>query len=112
MKWVRNARIVAAAMLLASAPLAAHAADITVFAAASLTDALQEIGKSYQVESGHSVAFSFAASSVLARQIEASGGADMFLSADSDWMNELDKHNLIARDTRRDLLGNRLVLIA
>jgi molybdate transport system substrate-binding protein len=99
-------------MLLVFAPLAAHAADITVFAAASLTDALQEIGKSYQVESGHSVAFSFAASSVLARQIEASGGADMFLSADSDWMNELDKHNLIARDTRRDLLGNRLVLIA
>jgi molybdate transport system substrate-binding protein len=98
-------------MMLASSPLAAHAADITVFAAASLTDALQEIGKSWEAQSGHTVAFSFAASSVLARQLDASGGADMFLSADTDWMNDVDSHNLIARDTRKDLLGNRLVLI-
>ncbi len=112
MRWICKARLVMAAMLLVLAPLAARAADITVFAAASLTDALQEIGQSYEAQSGHTVAFSFAASSVLARQIEASGGADMFISADTDWMNELDSHHLIARDTRKNLLGNRLVFIA
>jgi molybdate transport system substrate-binding protein len=108
----RRARLtfVAAAFLLA--PLTAHAADLTVFAAASLTDAMREVGKSWQAKSGHTVVFSFAASSVLARQIEASGGADMFLSADSDWMNYLDTRNLIARGTRKDLLGNHLVLIS
>jgi molybdate transport system substrate-binding protein len=49
---------------------------------------------------------------MLARQIEASGGADVFMSADTDWMNDLDSHNLIARDTRKNLLGNHLVFIA
>jgi molybdate transport system substrate-binding protein len=111
MKWSLAARALFAALILALSPLAARAADITVFAAASLTDALQEIGKSWEAQSGHTVAFSFAASSVLARQLDASGGADMFLSADSDWMNDVDSHNLIARDTRKDLLGNHLVLI-
>ena len=112
MQWIRQARLVVAAMLFVLAPLAARAAEITVFAAASLTDALQEIGKSYQTQSGHTVVFSFAASSVLARQIEAAGGADMFISADSDWMDYADSHNLIRHDTRRNLLGNRLVLVA
>ncbi len=93
-------------------PLAARAADITVFAAASLSDALQQVGKTYQTESGKTVTFSFAASSVLARQIEASSGADIFMSADSDWMDYLDSRGLIAHDTRKDLLGNHLVLIA
>jgi molybdate transport system substrate-binding protein len=88
------------------------AADITVFAAASLTDALNEIGKAYAVKTGNHVAFSFAASSVLARQIESSAGADMFLSADLDWMDYLDKKALLAPGTRRTLLGNHLVLIA
>ncbi|MGD0190588.1 MAG: molybdate ABC transporter substrate-binding protein [Rhizomicrobium sp.] len=111
MTGIFRVRAILAAMVLVLSPLAAHAADITVFAAASLTDALGEIGKSWQVQSGHTVAFSFAASSVLARQLDASGGADMFLSADGDWMNDVDSHNLIQRDTRKDLLGNRLVLI-
>jgi molybdate transport system substrate-binding protein len=112
MMWFRKARLGIAAAVFFLVPLSAQAADLTVFAAASLTDALQEVGKSWQAKSGHTVVFSFAASSVLARQIEASGGADMFLSADSDWMNYLDTRNLIARDTRRDLLGNHLVLIS
>jgi molybdate transport system substrate-binding protein len=110
MKWFRKSGLVAAFLLVA--PVAARPADITVFAAASLTNALQEVGKYYEVRSGHTVAFSFAASSVLARQIEASGGADMFLSADSDWMNYLDARNLIDHRTRGDLLANHLVLIA
>ena len=88
------------------------AADITVFAAASLTDALNEIGKAYEAKTGNHVVFSFAASSVLARQIESSAGADMFLSADLDWMDYLDKKSLLKPGTRKTLLGNHLVLIA
>ena len=88
------------------------ASDITVFAAASLTDALTEIGKAYEAKTGNRVVFSFAASSVLARQIESSAGADMFLSADLGWMDYLDKKNLLAPGTRKILLGNHLVLIA
>jgi molybdate transport system substrate-binding protein len=100
-----------AATVLLAAPIA-RAADVTVFAAASLSDALQQIANQYQTQSKQNVATSFAASSALARQIEASGGADIFISADSDWMDYLDKKNLIAHDRRRDLLGNHLVLIA
>jgi molybdate transport system substrate-binding protein len=100
------------AILLAWAPVAARAADVTVFAAASLTDALNEIGKSWQQKTGHTAAFSFAASSVLARQIENSAGADVFLSADSEWMDYLDNRGLIAHGTRKNLLGNHLVLVA
>lgn len=101
-----------AAAILISAPLATKAADITVFAAASLTNALQKAADSYKTKSGQTVALSFAASSVLAKQIEASGGADMFVSADKDWMDYLDNKGLIAHATRRDLLGSHLVLIA
>jgi len=90
----------------------ALAADITVFGAASLGDALTEIAKDYQKDKGRSVAVSPAASSALAHQIEASGGADLFISADLDWMDYLDSKGLIAHDSRVNLLGNRLVLIA
>lgn len=92
--------------------LRAHAADITVFAAASLKDALDQIGPQYQQKRGHTVVFSFAASSVLARQIENAQGVDVFVSADTQWMDYLDTRGLIQRDTRRDLLGNHLVLVA
>ena len=90
----------------------AGAQTITVLAAASLTDALSEIGKAYQAKTGVLPSLSFAASSTLARQIEASGGADIFVSADSDWMDYLDNRGLIAHETRKNLLGNHLVLIA
>ncbi|HEY4944102.1 MAG TPA: molybdate ABC transporter substrate-binding protein [Rhizomicrobium sp.] len=108
-RWVRG---FLAAALLAIAPLAAQAGTITVFAAASLTDALGDVGKAYQAKTGNSAVFSFASSSVLAKQIEASGGADIFMSADTDWMDYLDSRSLIAHDTRKNLLGNHLVLIA
>ncbi len=88
----------------------ASAADLTVFAASSLTDALTEVEKTYESSTGHSAAISFAASSALARQIEASGGADIFLSADTDWVDYLDNRGLLA--ARKNLLGNALVLIA
>jgi molybdate transport system substrate-binding protein len=83
-----------------------------VFAAASLTDALKQVGDAYKHDTGNNVVFSFAASSALARQIEASSGADIFISADTDWMDYLDKRGLIAPSSRVELLGNRLVLIA
>jgi molybdate transport system substrate-binding protein len=85
---------------------------IIVFAAASLTDALQELGDGFTNETSIPVKFSFAASSALARQIENGAPADVFFSADLEWMDYLQSRNLIQRDTRRDLLGNRLVLVA
>lgn len=92
-------------------PLPACAADITVFAAASLAETLNRLAGDYQNQSGKTVAVSLAASSVLAKQIEASAGADVFISADEEWMDYLDRKGLLATGTRRDLLGNRLVLI-
>jgi len=108
-RWIRAA---AAAAVLALAPVAAQAASITVFAAASLTDALNDVGKIYKARTGNDVVLSFAASSVLAKQIESSRGADLFMSADTDWMDYLDNRGFIAHDTRKNLLGNKLVLIA
>jgi molybdate transport system substrate-binding protein len=108
----RFLRVLAASLLLALAPLPAFAADVTVFGAASLADALKEIAANYQKQSGKQVAVSLAASSALARQIEASGGADVFISADLDWMDYLDNKGLIQHDTRENLLGNKLVLVA
>jgi molybdate transport system substrate-binding protein len=94
------------------APIAAWAGSVTVFAAASLTDALNDVGKAYRAKTGDDVVFSFAASSALAKQIEASAGADLFVSADTDWMDFLDKKGLIIAGTRENLLANHLVLIA
>ena len=101
-----------AAAELLIAPVAAQAGSITVFAAASLTDALKEIGGIYKAKTGNDAVMSFAASSALARQVEASGGADIFMSADNDWMDYLDNKGLVQHDTRKALLGNRLVLVA
>lgn len=92
----------------------AGAADrvLTVFAAASLTDVLQPIGSAFTARTGQPVRFSFAASSVLARQIESGAPADVFISADQDWMDYLQQRRLIRADTRSDVAGNALVLIA
>jgi molybdate transport system substrate-binding protein len=87
-------------------------APVTVFAAASLSDALQTVGKAYEGKTHEHVVFSFAASSALARQIEASSGADIFISADTDWMDELEKKGLTEAGSRRNLFGNHLALIA
>lgn len=88
-----------------------HADTLVVFAAASLTNALQDIGKAFETRSGHTVKFSFAASSALARQIEAGAQAQIFLSADEQWMDYLAERKLLAAGTRTDLLGNSLVLV-
>ena len=85
---------------------------LVVFAAASLTDALQEVGDAFTRETSIPVKFSFAASSALARQIENGAPADVFFSADLDWMTYLQTRHLLQEATRHDVLGNRLVLIA
>jgi molybdate transport system substrate-binding protein len=86
--------------------------EILVFAAASLTNVLGDLSTEWQKTSGVAVKLSFAASSVLARQIEAGGKADVFISADQEWMDYLQTRDLIDKATRRNLVGNRLVLIA
>jgi molybdate transport system substrate-binding protein len=91
---------------------AASEKGIVVFAAASLTNALQDLGDAYTKDTSTPVRFSFAASSTLARQIENGARADMFFSADLEWMDYLQARNLIQAATRHDVLGNRLVLIA
>jgi molybdate transport system substrate-binding protein len=99
----------------ASSP--AHAANstakpLTVFAASSLTDALKEVNDAYTKATGVPIRVSFAASSALARQIEAGAQADIFFSADTDWVDYLQSRSLIDSATRVDVLSNRLVLIA
>ena len=91
---------------------AAEEKSITVFAAASLKNALDEVGSLFTKQSGIKVIASYAASSTLMKQIEQGAPADVFLSADIDWMDYGAKHNLIKNDTRENLLGNHLVLIA
>jgi len=100
--------------LIATTPVAPSVASetITVFAAASLKDALDANVKAFREQSGDRVVVSYAASSALAKQIEAGAPADIFISADLDWMDYLEQRKLIKRDTRRNLLRNRLVLIA
>ncbi|HDL7926553.1 molybdate ABC transporter substrate-binding protein [Yersinia enterocolitica] len=105
-KWV------ASAALLAAFSSSAMAADITVFAAASLTNALQDIAVQYKKEKQVDVVASYASSSTLARQIEQGAPADLFISADQQWMDyAIDKQQMVA-NTRYTLLGNELVLIA
>ncbi|HHH1201309.1 TPA: molybdate ABC transporter substrate-binding protein [Yersinia enterocolitica] len=105
-KWV------ASAALLAAFSSSAMAADITVFAAASLTNALQDIAVQYKKEKQVDVVASYASSSTLARQIEQGAPADLFISADQQWVDyAIDKQQMVA-NTRYTLLGNELVLIA
>ncbi|NEU14881.1 molybdate ABC transporter substrate-binding protein [Methylobacterium sp. BTF04] len=92
---------------------AAHAAETTVvFGAASLKNALDNAGKAFTAQTGIDVKASYAASSALARQIESGAPADLFASADLEWMDYLEKKNLIRPGSRVNLLSNRLVVVA
>ncbi len=93
----------------ATAPPKPH---LLIFAAASLADVLEEVDGAFTAQSGIAVAGSYAASSVLAKQIEAGAGADVFFSADVDWVDYLDERGLLKRGSRREVLGNQLVLVA
>jgi molybdate transport system substrate-binding protein len=103
---------VAAALFLAVGSAPARADDVLFFAAASLKNALDAIDDQYQKDTGKHVTVSLLASSTLAKQIESGAPADIFISADLDWMDYLAKKDLIKADTRKNLLGNELVLIA
>ena len=111
---LRRTFIIAVAALVAATwgSTAARADDLVVFAAASLKDALDAVNTDWQKSAGKHATISYAASSALAKQIEAAAPADVFISADLDWMDYLDKKSLIAPGTRHNLLGNSLVLIA
>ncbi|AZO12256.1 MULTISPECIES: molybdate ABC transporter substrate-binding protein [unclassified Mesorhizobium] len=99
------------AALMASAP--AHAGDkVIVFAAASLKNALDAVNKACEPEVGEAATISYAASSALAKQIEGGAPADVFISADLDWMKYLSDKKLTKQDTEVKLLGNQIVLVA
>lgn len=106
---------VIAAALIALAPAvtanAAQAVEITIFAAASLKDALDQIAADWQKSHGDAVVISYAGSSKLAKQIQEGAPADLFISASSDWMDRVQDSGDIDAATRRDILGNTLVLV-
>jgi molybdate transport system substrate-binding protein len=93
-------------------PAAAQDQSLTVYAAASMKNALDDVNAAFTAKTGTKVVASYAASSALMKQIEQGAPADVFVSADLDWMDYGSQHKLIKDDTRINLLGNRLVLIA
>ena len=105
-------QLLAAPLALLASPALAQQRPITVFAAASLQTVLAEAAKAWTETSGRKVRFSFAASSALARQIEQGAPADIFISADAEWMDYVAGKRLIAPATRANLFTNRLALIA
>ena len=111
-RWVRYAVLVLLLGTAAANGATGAAAPITVFAAASMADVLRAMAADYKTRTGKDVRFSFAASSTLARQIEAGAAADMFVSADIDWMDYLANRAMIDVRSRRNLVSNRLVLVA
>jgi molybdate transport system substrate-binding protein len=104
------AAVLAAGTLLQPPP--ARADDLLVFAAASLKNALDDADTAYQKQGGSKVTVSYAASGPLAKQLENGAPADLFISADLDWMNYAQDKDLIKTESRVNLLGNRLVLVA
>nr|WP_024889277.1 molybdate ABC transporter substrate-binding protein [Luteimonas huabeiensis] len=124
-RWLRGcAGLALVALLAACGPRAADAGaaaqaagdasaqPLTVFAAASLKEAMDAAAAAYEAEAGQPVQVSYAASSALARQIEQGAPADVFVSADLEWMDWLQARDLVDVATRRELLGNTLVLVA
>ena len=101
-----------AAILLAGAPGAVAQEKVTVFAAASLKNALDAVNAACEADVGEPATISYAASSALAKQIEEGAPADVFMSADLDWMKYLSDKSLIKPDTETKLLGNSIVLVA
>lgn len=110
-KWLGGLLGIAMALSLAPAPAQADT-PVVVFAAASLKNALDDATAAWSKETGKTVKVSYAASSALAKQIESGAPADLFFSADLDWMDYLAKANALRPETRANILRNALVLIA
>ncbi|WBU65410.1 molybdate ABC transporter substrate-binding protein [Paracoccus aerodenitrificans] len=104
-------RMTVLAASLAAATLPAAAEDVSVFAAASLKTALDRIAADYTSETGIKVTISYAGSGLLARQIIEGAPADIYISANPGWMDQVEQAGMTVPDTRQDLLANRLVLI-
>ena len=107
---MRRASLVVA-LVLALAAGAHAAAELLVFAAASLTDATKDVGRAWEQQGGERVTFNFGSSSDLARQIRAGAPADVFFAADTARMDELEQAGLVRRADRRDLLSNLLAVV-
>lgn len=108
-----KARIVAFLLVALASPTSAIAAEsVKVYAAASLTNVLRDLASDYERQTGTTVVLVFAGSSTLANQIEHGAPADVFVSADGKWMDYLAEHGRIIAATRRNLVGNELVLVA
>lgn len=101
-----------AGLALSLSAAAAHADEVVVFAAASLTNSLNEVGEGFAARTGHRMRPSYAASSALAKQVEQGAPAHVFASADLKWMDYLAEKKLVVADSRFNLLGNSLVLVA
>lgn len=117
MRTIKFSRIAMAALLAIGVSglfqVSARAEEpVTVFAAASLKESAEKIAAAWKAAGGTDVTFSFAGSSALAKQIEEGAPADVFISADLKWMDHLDKAGRVKADTRVNLLGNRIVLVA
>jgi molybdate transport system substrate-binding protein len=112
MRTTRRALLLAPLALAAPPARAQTPGPLLVFAAASLQRALTAAGEAFTRETGRRVTFSFAATSALVRQLEQGAPADVLASADVEWMDWAAERRLIRADTRRDVLGNTLVLIA
>ena len=109
---LRSALALGLALCLACSASLVLAADITVFAAASLKESLDEQARRFEADTGSRVVVSYGASNALAKQIEAGAPANLFISADLEWMDYLDQRRLLAPGSRVNLLRNRLVLVA
>ena len=103
--------LAASFLLLLTASCSNHRNDLTVFAAASLADVLQPVGKRFESEKGISVNYSFGGSWTLAQQVSLGAPADVFLSGGPGPMDLLAQNNLLAPESRSDLLGNTLVIV-
>ncbi len=106
------ATAVAATALAPPSAAKAEAGNVVVFAAASLKNALDDINAQWQRETGKKAVISYGASSALAKQVEAAAPVDIFVSADIAWMEDVARKGLIRPETRKDLLGNEIVLVA
>jgi molybdate transport system substrate-binding protein len=108
----RRHALTAALLASLALPASAGAEEITVFAAASLKNALDTIAADWQKQTGNTVVISYESTAKLAKQIEQGAPADLFISASKKWMDTLSEEKLIKDDTRHNLLGNTLVLVA
>jgi molybdate transport system substrate-binding protein len=108
---MKNIKKLLASALVLGLAIQLRAAPVTVFAAASLTESLQEIAADYEKQSGDKIGFNFAASGTLARQIEEGAPADIFFSADETKADALEQKGWLVKETRKSLLGNSLVIV-